>query len=120
MRYCRVLWTCYRLLTEEILLINVGVDCSLVITGVQVGLVKCLIDVNSRKTQFRSRGLFPSSDRTGRKSLRNGLPNDYMDMSTLCAAVIQENTVNLHRHEYICCSERLSELHSVVLDLNMR
>ena len=49
------------------LLLNVGMDCFLVTAGVQVGLVKCLIEVNSRKTSFRRLGIFPSSDRTGRK-----------------------------------------------------
>jgi hypothetical protein len=49
------------------LILDVGKDCLPVTTGVQVGLVKCLIEVNYRKTPFRRLGLFSSSDRTARK-----------------------------------------------------
>jgi hypothetical protein len=49
------------------LLLNVGVDCLLVTAVVRVGLVKCLIEVNSRKTPFRRQGIFPSSNRAERK-----------------------------------------------------
>jgi len=49
------------------LLLIVGMDCLLVTTGVQVGLVNCLIEVNSGITSFRRLDLFPSSDRARRK-----------------------------------------------------
>jgi hypothetical protein len=88
-------------------------DCLLVTTGVQVGLVKCLIEVNFRKHRFGDWVYFHPQIGQEERSLFTVSPDDSMDMSAIHAVVIQKNTLNLHRLEL------LSELHSVVVDLEI-